>query len=376
MRLLKIVSSIVVLLVLICVAASICLVYFIDPNKLKPILAEQVLQKTGYKLVIDGPLGWSFYPRLGVKIEHMTLTAPHQTAAFIDLQGVRIATVLSQLLHGNQQLQGEVTIAHVTLMNLQVQDVSADLHWKNNVLTLQPIYATLYDGTLVGVAHGSELAKVPHWDWDVTFNDMQIKPLLQDVSGKAIRLSISGLGSVKLQAATQGNNRDELLNNLNGSGEYTISNGIVEGMDLNYLVQTADALINKQPVTAFTNSNLTLFSRLSGDMVIRSGVATTNNLLLVTPALITHGTGSVGLNSQDVDFHLRIKTQETLKTQWEIPVIVNGSMSHPNVRLDTQEIEAMLAKQELTKLKVKAKDEIKKHIPGKTGEFLQNLLGD
>jgi hypothetical protein len=39
------------------------------------------------------------------------------------------------------------------------------------------------------------------------------------------------------------------------------------------------------------------------------------------------------------------------------------------------DIQKMLAKQEIEKLKAKAVEQIKEHIPGKAGDFLQNLLG-
>ena len=87
------------------------------------------------------------------------------------------------------------------------------------------------------------------------------------------------------------------------------------------------------------------------------------------------GQGTVNLLNQDVNLHVQISTQQTVQTQWEIPVLITGTLNQPNVRLDTIAIQNILAKQELEKVKNKAREEIKKHIPGKAGEFLQNLLG-
>ena len=85
MKFLRITLSNFVLLILVSIFAVASLVWLVDPNKLKPALTEKVLRDTGYQLVIDGSLTWTFYPHFGVKVAHMSLTAPKQTAPFVEL---------------------------------------------------------------------------------------------------------------------------------------------------------------------------------------------------------------------------------------------------------------------------------------------------
>ena len=69
MKWLKISFSILVLLVLISVLAIGSFLFFMDPNKLKPVIIEETKKRTGYQLAIDGVLSWSFYPNLAIKID-------------------------------------------------------------------------------------------------------------------------------------------------------------------------------------------------------------------------------------------------------------------------------------------------------------------
>lgn len=377
MKALKILFYIVCLVVLVAVLAVGSLVLLVDPNKLKPVIVDSVKKQTGYQLKIDGNLSWAFYPRVAVKINRMTLTAPNQAQPFIDAQDVRMATDLSQLIYSKEQLQGNIYIANVKLNNIHAENVSAELHWQNNVLMMQPIKASLYSGTLDGTASGSNLSTLQqHWKWDIQVNGVQVKPLLDDVNNGNSKIKIAGVGQIKMQAETMGTNREQVLNALNGTLAFSLTDGVVEGVDLNYLFQSADALINKQPVQPPATLNQTEFKSLQGTATIKNGVAETNDILLTSSAFLTKAQGSVGLLSQDVNFRLQLSPQQKARTQWEIPVLITGNLQHPDIRLDTTEIQKFITRQEIDELKTKAVEQIKKRVHGKAGEFLQNLLGN
>lgn len=373
MKLTRIILSIVGLLVLVVALAIGSLLYFIDPNKLKPILAEEVKRQTGYQLLMDGSISWSFFPHFGVKIPRMTLTAPKETTSFIDLHDVRLAMQLDQLLHYRAKLRGDIYISEVRLTDLHAQNAHINWQWRNNVLTMQPITASFYQGKLTASAHGRELAVVPHWDWDIALHDVQVKSLLQDVNHTDSKLQVSGLAQMTMQATTEGSSKEQILRHLKGKVELGMTNGSIDGVDLNYLAKTADALLNKQAVTPPTNFNQTVFSDLTGSIFINDGVATTNNLALTSPAFVTKGIGSVNLLSQALHIELQVSSKQVL-TQWDIPVLVTGNLKNPTIRLNVTEVQKLAVKQELEKVKLKASEEIQKHIPGKAGELLQKLL--
>ncbi|OGT61690.1 MAG: hypothetical protein A3E85_01940 [Gammaproteobacteria bacterium RIFCSPHIGHO2_12_FULL_45_12] len=375
MRVLRIMLSVIGLIVVVGVVAIGSLMFFMDPNKMKPALAKEVMTRTGYQLAIEGDLKWAFYPRFGIQLKRMTLSTPNQAMPFADLQNVSVAMGLWQFLQGNHAWQGEVYIAKARLVNLKAQDAHVGLHWNKNLLTLQPITANLYDGSLEGFAHGSQLSATPHWDWVVQFNHIQLKPLLQAVSGEANQLNVSGVAQVKFNASTEGSEREQLLNNLNGTSSFSVVNGSVEGVDLDYLIQSANALMGKQPAPAQTRRHVTAFDRLSGAWLIKDGMARSYNLTLSTPILVTKGGADVNLLNEALDSKLQIFPQKGATLSWMVPVQVTGSLMRPEVQLDMSLLNKMISRQDIEKIKEKVRAKIKEQIPGKSGELLQQFLG-
>ena len=373
MKLLRILLLILILFIAVVLLAVGSLLYFVDPQKMAVNITKAIDKKTGYHVTMDGKLSWSFYPIFGINISHMSLSAPQQTIPFADLSDVRIATELSQIIHGQEKLKGQVSISKVRLMNMHLQNVQVQLHWKDKIITLDPITANLYNGSLVGTAHGSELSLNPKWDWNVTLKDIQLKPLLEDIN-TGNKIKIAGVGQVKFQAVTQGNNREQFLNHLNGTLSYRVDQGVVEGVDLNYLVQTADAIINSQPVPASPSLNQTEFASLVGSAVIKQGIADINNVVLTSPVFTTKGEGDINLPNQTINLQLEVAPQQSLKTQWLIPISITGPLDHPNVLLNTHALTKWMMEQDLNKVEDKVRDEMKE-IKEKAGQFMQRVLG-
>ena len=372
----RIVMWLVVLFVFVCVSALAALYLCADPNQLKPVLTNEVLKRTGYKLVVDGDLSWSIYPQLGVKAAHITLTAPGKQQPFVDLRRVNIAVAPMQLLRGISQLRGEVHITEVTLLNVHATSALVGLHWQDNVLTLRPIQASMYGGSMNGMARGKDFSSSPAWNWDVVLSHVDVQPLLLDANGSDAKLKLAGVGQVRINASTQGNTTNEMLSNLNGSTDFSLQNGKVEGVDLNYLLKTADALYNKKQIEVPQDIHQTAFDSFTGSMLINNGLAQTSNLLMNSSAFTVKGQGNLNLPHQSLELTLQVASQQELISQWEIPVLVTGEVKKPDVRLDMRELNKQIASRELDQIKDKVKDKIKEKIPGKAGEYLQNLLGD
>jgi AsmA protein len=65
---LKLILAAVVALVALLAVALLLLVLLVDPNDFKPQLEAAAKQQTGRELRIDGELGWSFYPVIGIDV--------------------------------------------------------------------------------------------------------------------------------------------------------------------------------------------------------------------------------------------------------------------------------------------------------------------
>lgn len=58
------------------VLAIAALMLMVNPNQFKPLIADQVRNQTGLELVIDGDIGWQFFPSLGFQLGETRLNNP------------------------------------------------------------------------------------------------------------------------------------------------------------------------------------------------------------------------------------------------------------------------------------------------------------
>jgi AsmA protein len=218
------------------------------------------------------------------------------------------------------------------------------------------------------------LRALPQWQWDLQGQNIQLQSLLQQMTHGKSAINIAGKGQLKLQATAIGANQDNLLRSLTGAGEFNVQTGSVQGIDLNYLVQAAEAMIEKEPVSVPANLHLTSFDSLTGSFSLGNGVIDLNPVVLKSKVFFAEGAGSIEMRSEVMDFKVKIKSKSKNKFKWEIPVTISGTLSHPSVGLDTLAIQKFLASEKVKKVKQKVIQQIRKHLSGQAKDFLEQLL--
>ncbi|WP_136249005.1 AsmA family protein [Halomonas borealis] len=108
-RILRTLLAAVGVLGLVLVGAVVFITTFFDLEDLKPRLVDVVREQSGLELELDGPLSWSFYPRLGVGVEAAKARLPDQSTddapfAAFDRAGVSLA--MAPLLRGEIAIDG------------------------------------------------------------------------------------------------------------------------------------------------------------------------------------------------------------------------------------------------------------------------------
>ncbi|SDO51791.1 AsmA protein [Halomonas shengliensis] len=117
-RLLSTLLAAIGIVAVLAVAAVVYVTTFLDPEDLKPRLEAVVQEQTGLSLALEGPIAWSFYPRLGVSVEQAQAWLPAQAAgedpAFMAFQRAEVSLGVASLL------RGEVAIDGMTLNGLRL----------------------------------------------------------------------------------------------------------------------------------------------------------------------------------------------------------------------------------------------------------------
>lgn len=91
------------------VAAVVYITTFFDPNDLKPRLIEAVRDQSGLELRLDGPLSWSFYPRIGVSVADAEAWLPrqsHDDEPFVAFDQAEVSVAFAPLLSGDVSVDG------------------------------------------------------------------------------------------------------------------------------------------------------------------------------------------------------------------------------------------------------------------------------
>jgi|GEM_PF-1812276 len=295
------------------------------------------------------------------------------------------AALQSVSMHANLKIE------ELIAANLKLNKVTSVATLKNGLLEISPMSALLYAGTLQSTIKIDFNSTTPQITSHVTLANVQAEPLLKDMQGSDSKLKVKGAGDIDLQVTTIGFAGNSLVQNLNGNAQFSFKNGVVEGVNIGYLVTSAFALARHEALPVQGGEN-TEFGNLTATTVIHNGVFSNNDLLLDSPKFVTKGQGTVDLVNQKIDFKLQTTSKEAAQDKGKnilniynltIPIQIIGSLKSPSIRIDSEDILKQVAQQQIQhvedKVKVKMNDQlknvIKDKLPGKAGEMLQNFLG-
>jgi AsmA protein len=194
---------------------------------------------------------------------------------------------------------------------------------------------------------------------------------------------LSGRGTLNMKLAGSGADSDAIKKTIDGTLDFSVANGTLNGFDLWYEIRRARAVLKQQAIpTRAAGPEQTAFTKLQGSAVVTDGVLNNKDLLAAMQYLKVTGNGSINMVSNAIDYRLdaavlKIPSEDKLAESTDdivgltIPVKVSGSISDPKVRPDVEGLLKEKAKQEIDKQKDKLIDKAKE----KLGDKLKGLLG-
>ena len=122
----KILGLVILGLLLIVVAAGFALTHLFDPNDYKDEIRQLARDKAGLELTINGDIGWSLFPWLGLELHETTLAStqtPNQPLADLRMLGLSVRVL--------PLLQREVQMSDITVNGLNLT-LSRDQQGRGN----------------------------------------------------------------------------------------------------------------------------------------------------------------------------------------------------------------------------------------------------
>lgn len=280
----------------------------------------------------------------------------------------------------SMSLQGKLKIDEVKVNNIKITSLRVPMQYQNGILELSSITGSFYQGSFQGNTKVN-LNNVPaQVSMQTKLINFRAESLMQDI-GSNQKLKFTGEGNADFQINTMMGGENASLKNLNGNGQFSFNKGVLQGIDIAYLLNSASAFISRQESSS-VNTQQTTFGNLTGRFVIRNGVVASNDLLMNSAEFTTKGQGDIDLVNQTINYHLQTlmnkpaaDTNALNLSSFPIPILVYGSLKNPKIGLDADALAKVIAQQKFKNIKTQVKDTLKTNVPEKAGELLQNLFG-
>jgi AsmA protein len=291
---------------------------------------------------------------------------------------VNVVNLMSQ-----PRVTAKVDIDTLTVSNMKITDIQTELNFENNILQVTSATAKFYKGTIKSQVKISLGEVVPNFVIQADASNVQVGPLLNDISDPNQKLKFSGTGNIKVNVISVGADKQTVMKNLNGSSSMSVDNGVIEGIDMGYLIDSAYALAKKQSMSR-SDSNKTDFGNMTGTFTIRNGVISNSDLRIDSSRFNTDGKGEIDLPKNQIDYSLQTLVKkasaddkDSLQNLYGLPIPIRivGSLDKPKTGLDTKVLLEAIAVKQLQKSTEKWGDELKGKLPGDAGKLLNNLLG-
>ena len=246
-------------------------------------------------------------------------------------------------LNGSGKIQiGQFTYNQIPLSNILIQSSAA-----NNVINLNPISATVYQGNIAAKANLNLQTNTPILNVDANLANINLNNAFSK-NGKTSQ--ILGLLNLKTHLNTTGQSVASLLNNLQGSGSLDVKQGVINGIDLNFWLLQGASVLKKLTPSFKGNTNQTPFNGMHATFTIYQGILSNQDLLISTQQLSAKGQGSINIPQVTINYHVFAQSNDKslLANTMQIPIVIKGSLLNPKIQLDMPVLTASLLKQGLT----------------------------
>ena len=279
------------------------------------------------------------------------------------------------------QANGSVKIGALTVAKLKAQNVHLDVKAGNGRVDLNPLTASLYQGSVRGSLALIATA-VPQIAVKQQLTAISIGPLLKDAIDKDL---LEGRGDVSLDVSGQGTTVSAIKKALDGSAALSLTNGALKGINLGETLRNAKAKIGSlaggESTKASNAAEMTDFTELKASFVISNGVAHNSDLSLKSPLLRLGGEGDINIGTSSMDYLAKATLVASAEGQGgkgaadlsgiTVPVRISGPFAALSYKLDFNAMLSGVAQQKLDakkdELKAKAEDKLKGKLKGLLG---------
>ena len=272
------------------------------------------------------------------------------------------------------KIKGDLLIGKLQISGAKMHNVKLSINVAGGHIKINPVAASLYNGTYGGIINLDATKKVPKLTFNSNLAGVNIEPLLFDMTGDR---SISGVANLNINVASTGHRSDLLKNRLTGPVKFRVNNGIYRGIDVAAMLAQVEVMIESKRPGSLQKGGETRFQSLSGTINFQNGVGTNNDLLLDGSGFKITGNGIVAnLRNDTMKYDAKVSVDSGTSQRGEssynlggytIPIRCRGKLGADACKPDIGDVVAEIAKSAVTK-------EIGKQLEGVLGSDVGKTL--
>ena len=266
--------------------------------------------------------------------------------------------------------RGQLSVGEAIFAGIKFTKLRLGVNSREGKARFYPSEASMYGGQYRGDIGIDSTGNVARVTLDEHVSGVNFAPLFKDMFETE---RVSGKGSANIKLAGSGRTTDDVMKTLDGTVDFKVADGALEGADLWYEIRRARAVLKQQAVPERPSGPpRTPFTALTGTGTMNDGVMKNDDLNVAMQYLKVTGQGTVDLPKNSLDYRLvaavlkipregadTAQMQDMVDAQ--IPVKVSGALTDPKVRPDLESY---------------VKDEVKKKVEEKIKDKLGDKLKD
>lgn len=263
--------------------------------------------------------------------------------------------------------RGQLQVGEAIFAGIKFTKLKLGVNARDGKVRFNPSQASMYGGNYTGDIGIDATGNVARITLDEHISGVDFAPLFKDFFETD---RVSGKGTANIKLAGSGKNTDDVMKTLDGTVDFKVADGALEGADLWYEIRRARAVLKQQAIPERTGPARTPFTALTGSGVMKNGVLSNNDLNVAMQYLKVTGQGTVDIPASTLDYRLiaavlKIPREGADTAQMqdmvdaEIPVKITGSLTDPKVRPDLEGYLKNELKQRVDKEKGKVEEKLK-----------------
>lgn len=259
--------------------------------------------------------------------------------------------------------QAQLTVGTLAVKKFTITDFAADLKFAGDTVTLQNLGGKLFDaGTfaLTGTLTAAEKGGAHRGSINVSINNTDAKKLANAFNSKVFE---QGILDASQKLSFTGATEAQLIASLTGDGQVKVTNGLLNGIDLDALAAKLDRPNSLSDFAAILDQARAGGQTKIGDVTIpmstQKGVTQIQDTAITTEKTKMGVRGLINLPSKTVDLTGQIAFTEQRNLP-QLTLFIRGPISAPQKSFDTRSFTQFYAQKATAKLQEKVQDKIGK----------------